>query len=135
MYGLMLDAKFILDLHNTCYVPDISRNVVSILKLDYEGFKFVIGDGVFTSKNIHKSITKTKFKTFIIRFRNTNKISRNIRRQRKYCGNPKMNLVPNISLFVPTASTLDSFLFPMVMVLLPSIGFRHERNPCIQPKL
>ncbi|RWR73399.1 Gag-protease-integrase-RT-RNaseH polyprotein [Cinnamomum micranthum f. kanehirae] len=43
-YRLVLDTGFILDLHNTFFVPDISRNLISVSKLDYDGFKFGFGN-------------------------------------------------------------------------------------------
>lgn len=39
-YRLVLDTGFILDLPNTFYVPDISRNLVSVSKLDIAGYVF-----------------------------------------------------------------------------------------------
>ncbi|KAG7564376.1 Ribonuclease H-like superfamily [Arabidopsis suecica] len=46
-YRLIMDSGFCLDLFQTLYVPSISRNLVSLSKLDLAGFKSTQGDGCF----------------------------------------------------------------------------------------
>uniref|UniRef100_A0A1J3K4I8 Retrovirus-related Pol polyprotein from transposon TNT 1-94 n=2 Tax=Noccaea caerulescens TaxID=107243 RepID=A0A1J3K4I8_NOCCA len=46
-YRLILESGFCLDLFQTLYVPSISRNLVSLSKLDLAGFKSTQGDGCF----------------------------------------------------------------------------------------
>ena len=45
-YRLVLDTGFSLDLHDTFYVPAISRNLISISKLDHDGFVFNFEHGL-----------------------------------------------------------------------------------------
>jgi len=47
-YHLILDTGFYLDLMNTFYVPSISRNLVSLSKLDVAGYSFKFGNGCFS---------------------------------------------------------------------------------------
>jgi len=42
-YRLILDTRFYLDLMNTFYVPSISRNLVSLSKLDVVRYSFKLG--------------------------------------------------------------------------------------------
>lgn len=42
----MLDTNFLLDLHDTFYVPAISRNVTTVSKLDHNGFVFNFKHGL-----------------------------------------------------------------------------------------
>ena len=46
-YRLILDTGFYLDLIGTFYVPSISRNLVSLFKLDVAGYSFKFGNGCF----------------------------------------------------------------------------------------
>ena len=59
-YHLVLDIGYHLDLFKTFYVPSISRNLVSLLKLDIYGFDFTFGHGCFSlyknSKHVGSSI-------------------------------------------------------------------------------
>ncbi|GJY96403.1 hypothetical protein Tco_0513313 [Tanacetum coccineum] len=50
-YRLKLDTRFHLDLMNTLYVPSISRNLISISRLDVSGYTFSGGNGRF---NLYK---------------------------------------------------------------------------------
>jgi len=45
---LILETGFYLDLMNTFYVPSISRNLVSLSKLDVVGYSFKFGNGCFS---------------------------------------------------------------------------------------
>ena len=47
-YHLILDTGYHLDLEKCLYVPECARNLVSVAKLDKLGFKFEIGNGVFS---------------------------------------------------------------------------------------
>ena len=47
-YCLVLDTSYHLDLFKTIYVPSISRNLVSLLKLDIYGFNSTFGHGCFS---------------------------------------------------------------------------------------
>ena len=47
-YHLVLDTGYHLDLFKTLYVPSISRNLVSLPKLDVCGFDFTFGHGCFS---------------------------------------------------------------------------------------
>jgi transposase InsO family protein len=47
-YRLILDTGHHLDLFETLYVPSISRNLVSISKLDVVGYSFKFGNGCFS---------------------------------------------------------------------------------------
>ena len=47
-YHLILDTSYHLDLEKCLYVPECARNLVSVAKLDKLGFKFEIGNGVFS---------------------------------------------------------------------------------------
>ena len=47
-YRLILDTGFYLDLMDTFYVPSISRNLVSLSKLDVVGYSFKFGNGCFS---------------------------------------------------------------------------------------
>jgi len=47
-YHLILDTGFHLDLFDTFYVPSISRNLVSLSKLDVAGYSFRFGNGCFS---------------------------------------------------------------------------------------
>ncbi|GJV78730.1 retrovirus-related pol polyprotein from transposon TNT 1-94 [Tanacetum coccineum] len=51
-YRLKLDIGFHLDLMNTLYVPSISRNLISISRLDVSGYIFSGGNGRF---NLYKN--------------------------------------------------------------------------------
>ncbi|GJU60324.1 retrovirus-related pol polyprotein from transposon TNT 1-94 [Tanacetum coccineum] len=51
-YRLKLDTGFHLDLMNTLYVPSISRNLISIPRLDVNGYTFNGGNGCF---NLYKN--------------------------------------------------------------------------------
>ena len=50
-YRLILDSGYYLDLPQTLYVPSLSRNLVSVSKLDVNGFSFKIGKGCFSLFN------------------------------------------------------------------------------------
>ena len=51
-YRLLLHSGILLDLPNTCYVPNFSRNLISLSRLDLDGYKFQFGDQTFSmSKN------------------------------------------------------------------------------------
>ena len=47
-YRLILDSEHHLDLLETFYVPSISRNLVSLSKLDKAGYVFKFGSGCFS---------------------------------------------------------------------------------------
>ena len=47
-YRLILDSRHHLDLLKTFYVPSISRNLVSLSKLDKAGYVFKFGSGCFS---------------------------------------------------------------------------------------
>ena len=47
-YRLVLDTGHHLDLFQTFYVPSVSRNLVSISKLDKAGYSFNFGNGCFS---------------------------------------------------------------------------------------
>ncbi|KAG6530953.1 hypothetical protein ZIOFF_004722 [Zingiber officinale] len=47
-YRLILDTGHHLDLYETLYVPSISRNLVSVSKLDVAGYYFKFGNGCFS---------------------------------------------------------------------------------------
>ena len=47
-YRIMLDTGYCLDLEKCLYVPDCSRNLVSVSRLDVLGFDFRIGHGCFS---------------------------------------------------------------------------------------
>ena len=47
-YRLILDTEFYLDLMDTFYVPSISRNLVSLSKLDVVRYSFKFGNGCFS---------------------------------------------------------------------------------------
>ena len=47
-YHLILDIVFHLDLIDTFYVPSISRNLVSLSKLDVAGYSFKFRNGCFS---------------------------------------------------------------------------------------
>ena len=47
-YHLILDSRHHLDLCETLYVPNISRNLVSISKLDKARYSFKFGSGCFS---------------------------------------------------------------------------------------
>uniref|UniRef100_A0A803MAV9 Retrovirus-related Pol polyprotein from transposon TNT 1-94-like beta-barrel domain-containing protein n=1 Tax=Chenopodium quinoa TaxID=63459 RepID=A0A803MAV9_CHEQI len=44
-YCLLLETGHVMDLLNTFYVPSISRNLVSLSRLDYSGYNIVINSG------------------------------------------------------------------------------------------
>ena len=46
-FRLVLSTGFHLDLENTLYVPTVSRNLISLSKLDLDGFSSYTGDGCF----------------------------------------------------------------------------------------
>ena len=46
-YRIVLNTGYCLDLEKCLYVPDCSRNLVSISRLDILGFDFRIGHGCF----------------------------------------------------------------------------------------
>ena len=48
IYRLILDIGHHLDLFETLYVPSISRNLLSMSKLDTLGFSFKFGNGCFS---------------------------------------------------------------------------------------
>jgi len=48
IYRLILDTEFYLDLMDTFYAPSISRNLVSLSKLDVVGYSFKFGTGCFS---------------------------------------------------------------------------------------
>ena len=50
-YRLILDSGYYLDLPQTLYVPSLSRNLVSVSKLDVNGFSFKIRKGCFSLFN------------------------------------------------------------------------------------
>ena len=52
-YHLILDTRFYLDLMDTFYVSNISRNLVFLSKLDVAGYSFKFGNGFFS---LYKSI-------------------------------------------------------------------------------
>jgi len=47
-YRLILDTGYHLDLMNTFYVPSITRNLISLSKLDIAGYSFKFGNGCFS---------------------------------------------------------------------------------------
>ena len=47
-YRLILDASYHLDLSETLYVPSVSKNLISLSKLDVAGFNFKFGHGCFS---------------------------------------------------------------------------------------
>ena len=47
-YHLKLDTGRHLDLQETLYVPSLSRNLVSLFKLDVTGYSFNFGNGCFS---------------------------------------------------------------------------------------
>ena len=47
-YRLKLDTRHHLDLLETLYVPSLSRNLVSLSKLDVTGYSFNFGNGCFS---------------------------------------------------------------------------------------
>ena len=47
-YLLILDIEHHLDLLETCYVHSVSRNLVSLSKLDKTGYFFNFGNGCFS---------------------------------------------------------------------------------------
>ena len=47
-YRLILDIGFYLDLLDTFYVPSISRNLISLSKLDVVGYSFKFGNSYFS---------------------------------------------------------------------------------------
>jgi len=47
-YCLKLDVGHHLDLQETFYVPSLSRNLVSLSKLDVTGYSFNFGNGCFS---------------------------------------------------------------------------------------
>ena len=47
-YHLILNTGFYLDLLDTFYVPSISRNLISLSKLDLAGYSFKFGNGCFS---------------------------------------------------------------------------------------
>ena len=47
-YRLILDTGHCLDLYQTLYVPSVSRNLVSLSKLDVFGYNFKFGNGCFS---------------------------------------------------------------------------------------
>ena len=47
-YRIVLDTGYYLDLEKCLYVPDCSRNLVSVSRLDVLGFDFRIGHGCFS---------------------------------------------------------------------------------------
>jgi len=59
-YRLILDIGFYLDLMDTFYVPSISRNLVSLSKLDVVGYYFKFGNGCF---NLYKTTCLIGFGT------------------------------------------------------------------------
>ena len=54
-YSLFLDTGYYLDLLQTLYVPSIFRNLVSVRKLDVNGFSFKIENGCFNLFNKNNS--------------------------------------------------------------------------------
>ena len=46
-YRLILESGYVLDLYSTLYVPSLSRNLISVSKLDNSGFRCMIGSGCF----------------------------------------------------------------------------------------
>ena len=46
-YRLILDTGYHLDLIDTFYVPNITRNLISLSKLDVVGYFFKFGNGCF----------------------------------------------------------------------------------------
>ena len=55
-YRLVLDTRCHLDLLQIFYVPSLSRNLVSVSKLDVIGFTFKIGNGCFNLFNKNDSL-------------------------------------------------------------------------------
>jgi len=47
-YRLILDIGYHLDLMDTFYVPSITRNLISLFKLDGAGYSFKFGNGCFS---------------------------------------------------------------------------------------
>jgi len=47
-YRLILDTGYHLDLMDTFYVPSITRNLISLSKLDIVGYSFKFGNGCFS---------------------------------------------------------------------------------------
>ena len=47
IYRLILDTRHHLDLFQTFYVPSISRNLISLSKLDTTEYSFKFGNGCF----------------------------------------------------------------------------------------
>ena len=46
-YHLILESEYVLDLYSTLYVPSLSRNLISVSKLDNSGFRCMFGSGCF----------------------------------------------------------------------------------------
>jgi len=46
-YRLILESGYVLDLYSTLYVPSLSRNLISVSKLDISGFRCMFGSGCF----------------------------------------------------------------------------------------
>ena len=65
-YCLKLDTRHRLDLLKTLYVPSLSRNLVSLSKLDVTGYSFNFGNGCFNLfKHNHLIGTSIFFLWFI----------------------------------------------------------------------
>jgi len=47
-YRLILDTGYQLDLMDTFYVPSITRNLISLFKLDVAGYSFKFGNSCFS---------------------------------------------------------------------------------------
>jgi len=47
-YRLILDTRYHLDLMDTFYVSSITRNLISLSKLDVAGYSFKFGNGCFS---------------------------------------------------------------------------------------
>ncbi|XP_019435007.1 PREDICTED: uncharacterized protein LOC109341527 [Lupinus angustifolius] len=55
-YRLILDTGHHLDLFETLYVPNISRNLVSLSKLDVGGYSFKFGNECFSLRSSHLDV-------------------------------------------------------------------------------
>ncbi|KAG6532401.1 hypothetical protein ZIOFF_006241 [Zingiber officinale] len=67
-YRLILDTGHHLDLYETLYVPSISRNLVSVSKLDVAGYYFKFGNGCFSLyKHTYMIGSDSRFKSDLMK--------------------------------------------------------------------
>ena len=62
-YRLILDTRYHLDLMDTFYVPSISRNLISLSKLDVAGYSLKFGNECFS---LFKRTCMIKYLNFIM---------------------------------------------------------------------